>query len=157
MKLKVLGVDPGLQTTGFCVLKKEGTVTTIENMGFLPLPAHKSIPERIFMFYQFFQQKIQQEEITVLALEHPFLGKNAQTFLKLGYLRGILCLLTQQHNMSLHEFAPRQVKQAITGFGGADKEQVARMLMRLFPGIVPQKKLDITDAVAVALCGIWQK
>lgn len=92
-----------------------------------------------------------------MSLETPFLGKNAQNFLKLGYLRGILYLLANQHKLEIHEFAPRQVKSALTGFGGASKEQVARVILRLFPKIEAPKRDDVTDALAITLCGIWHQ
>ena len=85
------------------------------------------------------------------------MGKNAQNFLKLGYLRGILYLLSDQYNLEIFEFAPCQVKSALTGFGGASKEQVARVILRLFPKITEPQKDDVTDALAVTLCGMWQQ
>jgi crossover junction endodeoxyribonuclease RuvC len=86
------------------------------------------------------------------------LGKNAQTFLKLGFLRGILYLLADQHGLQLSEFAPREIKMATTGFGGASKDQVASMMLRLFPrlseyGII--ERADVTDALAICLCAVW--
>ena len=85
------------------------------------------------------------------------MGKNVQSFLKLGYLRGILYLLANQHNLGLHEFSPREIKLAITGSGGAGKEQVARVLFMMFPHLQKPKKEDVTDAIAISLCGLWQK
>ena len=95
--------------------------------------------------------------MTDIAIETPFLGKNAQNFLKLGYLRGILLLLADQHSMVIHEFAPRQIKQAVTGYGGASKEQVARVVLQLFPRLQKPKKEDVTDALAIGLCAIWHQ
>ncbi|MCX5924464.1 MAG: crossover junction endodeoxyribonuclease RuvC [Candidatus Dependentiae bacterium] len=113
--------------------------------------------ERIGIFYDFFIEKIKTYNVTDLSIETPFLGKNAQTFLKLGYLRGVLCLMAYQSKLKLHEFSPREVKLAITGFGGAQKDQVARMIQMLFPGLPQPKTHDVTDAVAVSLCGLWHK
>ena len=103
----------------------------------------------------FLPKKSHHRHITDLALETPFLGKNAQNFLKLGYLRGILFLLTERHKLQLHEFAPRAIKQSVTGFGGAEKDQVARVIMQLFPRLQHQEKYDVTDAIAITLCGLW--
>jgi crossover junction endodeoxyribonuclease RuvC len=97
-------------------------------------------------------------KITDLALETPFLGKNIQTFLKLGYLRGILYLLSDMHALSIHEFSPRQIKVSVTGFGGATKEQVALMILAMFPALNALGKIeknDVTDAMAVSICGLW--
>lgn len=151
----ILGIDPGFSFTGYGVLVKEGSKVRLLDCNVLKLPASKTLSQRIGIFYSFFNQKIPQHHITDLALETPFLGKNAQNFLKLGYLRGILYLLAEQHQLTLHEFTPRQVKLSVTGFGGADKEQVARMMLRLFPGLQMPEKTDLTDALAVSLCGIW--
>ena len=93
--------------------------------------------------------------MTTVALETPFLGKNAQNFLKLGYLRGIIYLLVATYNLALQEFSPREVKMSVTGFGGADKEQVARIILRLFPALSVPDKADVTDALAVTLCCLW--
>lgn len=152
----ILGVDPGFRFAGYGILKKEGGKAFLLDYGYLKLPPTKSLMERTGLFYECFNQKIITHKVDHLALETPFLGKNAQNFLKLGYLRGILYLLTDQHKLKIHEFAPRQIKSALTGFGGASKEQVARVILRLFPKMEPPKKDDVTDALAVTLCGLWQ-
>ncbi|HSW76086.1 MAG TPA: crossover junction endodeoxyribonuclease RuvC [Candidatus Saccharimonadales bacterium] len=153
----VLGVDPGFSVTGWAIISKQGNTQVLLAHGFLPLPTKKELHDRIGIFYEFFAQKIKMYAVTHLALETPFLGKNAQTFLKLGYLRGVVCLMAYQNNLILHEFSPREVKRAITGFGGAQKDQVARVLQMLFPGLPQPKTYDVTDAVAVSLCGVWHR
>ncbi len=151
----LLGIDPGCRFAGFGILKKEGGKTFLIEHGLLKLKATEDLTHRIKQFYDFFNEKIITHHVTHLALETPFLGKNAQNFLKLGYLRGILHLLSAQHNLTIYEFAPRQVKLSLTGFGGAEKDQVARVIGHLFPGIDPTLKNDVTDALAVTLCGLW--
>jgi crossover junction endodeoxyribonuclease RuvC len=152
----ILGIDPGFSFTGFGILKQEQGKTYLLDYGYLKLPTGKTLPERIGIFYYFFHEKIIQWSVTELALETPFLGKNAQNFLKLGYLRGILYLLANNHALQLHEFSPREVKQAVTGFGGAQKDQVARVIVQLFPRLSFPEKADVTDALAVTLCGLWR-
>jgi len=151
----VLGIDPGFRFAGFGVLKKEQGKAYLLDYGFLALPQTASLMDRTEIFYSTFKAKIEQYHVTHLALETPFLGKNTQTFLKLGYLRGILYLLAAQYKLELFEFAPRQVKMALTGFGGASKEQVSTVILRLFPKMTTPKKEDVTDALAVTLCGLW--
>jgi crossover junction endodeoxyribonuclease RuvC len=153
----ILGIDPGFQVTGFGILKQEERKTWLLDYGYLKMPSVKPLPERITIFHDFFTQKIAQWQVSDLALETPFLGKNAQNFLKLGYLRGILYLLAHCHSLQLHEFSPREVKQSLTGFGGAQKDQVARVVMQLFPRLQQQEKYDVTDAIAITLCGLWQR
>ena len=152
----MLGIDPGLSVSGFGIIRKQGQRLTILDAGALHLSSKDSLPHRIGAFHDFFAQKIDQWQIKALALETPFLGKNAQNFLKLGYLRGILYLLADRNRIELLEFAPREIKMAVTGYGAASKEQVASVLTRLFVGFSLPKKLDTTDALAVTLCGIWK-
>lgn len=155
--ITILGIDPGLSTTGYGILRKQGGQTQILDFGALQLSAKASLSERIATFHSFFNDKIVKWQIKTIALETPFLGKNAQNFLKLGYLRGILYLLAQQHNTMLSEFAPREIKLTVTGYGAADKAQVARVITRLFQGLQMPEKLDITDALAVSLCALWRE
>ncbi len=151
----ILGIDPGFSATGYCILHKQKSSIIMLDYGFLKLSPQDSLPLRIETFFITFQQKIVQFQVTTISLETPFLGKNAQTFLKLGYLRGILYLLAEQHKLSLVEFAPRQIKQTVTGYGAASKEQVAHVLSMLFPAIPKPLKEDVTDAIAISLCGLW--
>ena len=151
----LLGIDPGFKHAGFGILALQDKRVMVIDCGCLNLPQAKSLQERIGIFHTFFTEKIITYNITHIALETPFLGKNTQSFLKLGYLRGIIYLLSNVHALELYEFAPRQVKQAVTGFGGASKEQVALVIGRLFPKLPVQSKLDITDALAITLCGVW--
>jgi crossover junction endodeoxyribonuclease RuvC len=151
----MLGIDPGFQFAGFGVIKKEGHKAYLLDHGFLPMSSKQPLPHRVSIFHNFFLEKIIQWKVTDLSLETPFLGKNAQNFLKLGYLRGILYLLAHDNDLIIHEFSPREVKQSITGYGGAQKEQVARVVLQLFPAIPAPKKDDVTDALAVTLCGLW--
>lgn len=152
----LLGIDPSLVASGFAVLhvSAQRSIVMLES-DYLPLSSSKTVPERILLFHDFFKNKLATWQVTDIAIETPFLGKNAQNFLKLGYLRGIVYLLAMQANLTMHEFSPTQVKQAVTGTGGASKEQVAHMILKLFPRMIMPKKHDVTDAVAVSLCALW--
>ncbi|MBM18051.1 MAG: crossover junction endodeoxyribonuclease RuvC [Epsilonproteobacteria bacterium] len=153
----VLGIDPGFTITGFSIVCKIQGKDTVLDCGYLSLPAKKTLDIRIGIFFNFFMEKIKKFQITDISIETPFLGKNVQSFLKLGYLRGVLYLLANQNDLQLHEFSPREVKRAVTGFGGAQKEQVAQVLFMLFPKLPKPKKEDVTDAIAISLCGLWQQ
>jgi crossover junction endodeoxyribonuclease RuvC len=152
----VLGIDPGVVVAGYALVSyAQGKVLLLDS-GVVKMSSAQSLPYRVKCLHDFFSVKIQEFKVTDLVLETPFLGKNAQNFLKLGYVRGILYLLVETHGLRMHEFSPREVKHALTGYGGADKDQLARVVVRLFPGFVFPEKLDITDAVALALCGLWR-
>ncbi len=151
-----LGIDPGLQYAGYGVADCVGQKIRVLDYGFLQMSSAQSVAERVKCFYDFFAEQIMRHQVQVLALETPFLGKNAQNFLKLGYLRGVLYLLAQQNSLRLLEFAPRQIKLAVTGYGNASKEQVAYMIRKMLPKLKPNCRADVTDALAVTLCGVWQ-
>lgn len=155
MHVVILGIDPGFSVTGFGILKKEGQKATLLDCGYLKMSSTKPLQERVGIFHATFTKKIMDYQVTTIAIETPFLGKNAQNFLKLGYLRGIIYLLVETHKTQLYEFSPREVKQAVTGFGGAQKDQVAHIVLRLFPMLKAPDKADVTDALAVTLCCLW--
>jgi len=161
----ILGIDPGFSVTGYSILKKISSTTSglkskskiiLLDHGFLKMSSTQPLDVKVGIFHDLFTNKIKNYNVTIISLETSFLGKNAQTFLKLGYLRGILYLLAHQHKLIICEFAPRQVKQAVTGYGAASKEQVANVLSMLFPQIPKPLKEDVTDAIAISLCGLWQ-
>ncbi len=151
----ILGVDPGFSFTGYCIASQQGSTLRLLDYGVLKLNPSKSLSERVGIFHDHMAERIVRHQVTAIALETSFLGKNAQSFLKLGYLRGILYLLADKHKAELMEFAPREVKMAVTGYGGADKEQIKTFLQRLFPQLNVEK-LDLTDAIAITLCGLWK-
>ncbi|HXW86154.1 MAG TPA: crossover junction endodeoxyribonuclease RuvC [Candidatus Bathyarchaeia archaeon] len=153
----ILGIDPGLKVAGFGILKKEGSKAFLLDYGYLAQTSTTPLVERVATFYHFFDEKIKKWQVTDLALEHPYLGRNTQTFLKLGYLRGSLYLLAHDYALVLHEFSPSEIKMAVTGFGGAEKEQVARVILTLFPQLKTVAKLDVSDALAVTICALWRK
>jgi len=155
-----LGIDPGLQVSGFSILKNDPVLykSYLIDFGYLKMSSKQSLPERVGTFYEFFKEKIGQYEVNQISLETPFLGKNVQAFLKLGYLRGILYLLAHNNRLMLREFAPREIKKAIVGYGGAQKDQVATVILKFFPKLAEVGQTyrhDVTDALAIGVCGLW--
>ena len=165
---RVLGVDPGFTVTGYSILSS-GTQPSQSRpipsksialiaCGYLKFNPKNHLSLRTEKFYDTMRDFILKHQVTHIALETSFLGKNPQVFLKLGYLRGILYLLAAQHKLEISEFAPREVKSAVTGVGGSTKEQVAFMLAKMFPqleSICQTARNDVTDALAVGICGLW--
>lgn len=154
----IIGIDPGLSITGYAIARIREKKTSIIDFGYFSFSSKDSIAHRVSQFYEAIQEKIKTYHVTTIALETPFLGKNVQSFLKLGYLRGVVYLLSQQQALSLHEFTPRQVKQAVTGSGSSSKEQVATVIKMMIPQLYTIKKTykeDVTDALAICLCGAW--
>lgn len=156
----VLGVDPGFSVTGYSIIAKKQSRVAVLDCGFLKMSSQKSLQERVGIFYETLKEKVITHDVSMIALETSFLGKNAQTFLKLGFLRGILYLIADQHRLTITEFAPREIKLAVTGSGAASKDQVAHMMIKLFPKLseYPQtERPDVTDALAIGLCGVWNQ
>ncbi len=153
----ILAIDPGTRFCGYAIAAQTGNHTGVCAHGCLIFKAQKPLPERLLEFHDAIETLIKEWHIDKIAIETPFLGKNAQNFLKLGYLRGIIYLLAQRHRVFIEEFTPRSVKQQIAGFGGASKEQVACMVHTLLPRLGPQVlREDETDALAIALCCLWK-
>lgn len=156
-RVVVLGVDPGFSVSGYSIVIREGSRAFLSDCGFLKMSSKDHLSIRTGQFYKFFSELIEKHGVSHVSLETSFLGKNPQTFLKLGYLRGILYLLADQNSLEIAEFAPREVKQSITGTGGADKSQVALMLSRMFPQLAAYAESlrnDVTDAIAIGICGL---
>jgi crossover junction endodeoxyribonuclease RuvC len=153
----VLGVDPGFSFTGYSIFSQQKGITTLVECGLIRLKPTEVLSERVKIFYERCFIFVEKFNIEQISLETSFLYKNPQTFLKLGFLRGILYLIAAQKKIIIKEFSPSQIKFAITGSGSASKEQVARVLLRLFPRIKSFEKEDVSDAVAIGLCGLWQK
>ena len=154
----ILGIDPSFTATGYAIIEKKEGKQFLMSCGYLPLATSKdAIQDRIGIFNDFFENKIKEFQVTHISLETPFLGKNAQTFLKLGYLRGSLYLLSYKFNLKLIEYSPKEIKLAVTGFGGASKDQIERVVYMLFPTLTKQTKHDVTDAIAISLCGLWHQ
>lgn len=152
----ILAVDPSVVSAGFAVIEfRNGRVVLLDS-GLVKMSSAQGLPERVACLHDFFEAKIGAWKVTHLTLETPFLGKNAQNFLKLGYVRGILYLLSHKFSLRLHEFSPREIKHGLTGFGGADKAQLARVVMQLFPGFAMPERFDVTDSIALALCCLWK-
>lgn len=151
----ILGVDPGCIVAGYAVLSYRHGQVSLLDYGAFKLGAKKPLPKRLSQFHEAFIEKIEQWHITHIVLETPFLGKNAQNFLKLGYVRGILLLLADRYGADIVELSPREIKRALTGYGNASKDQVARVVCRLFPRIGSVERHDISDALAIAIAGLW--
>lgn len=152
----ILGIDPGTLVMGYgLILILENKVSLIE-MGVLQLSKYKNHPERLQLIFQKMESLIRTHKPTAVAIEAPFFGKNVQSMLKLGRAQGVAIAAAMMHQLEAIEYAPRKVKQSITGKGNASKEQVWAMLQRILNFEERPEYMDATDAVAVALCHHYQ-
>lgn len=150
----VLGVDPGTAITGFGLVREEGEVLTLVECGVLTTAPGQGLAPRLQSIYQGLGQVIGRHHPDAAAVEELFFSRNARTALAVGHARGVALLALADAGLPIYEYKPAQVKQAIAGYGGADKGQVQEMV-RLLLGLdaVPQPD-DAADAVAVAVCHI---
>lgn len=150
--MRLLSIDPGLSFTGYAVLAKEQNKVALVAADLIKLKSTLTIPQKLRILYDTLNDMVCDYEITDIAIETPFLGKNAATFTKLGYIRGIVYLLSEMHSLAMHEYAPQVIKKAVTGSGKSDKDAVARVMRRLYPKLIDIRRTDVTDAAAVGTC-----
>lgn len=150
--MKLLAIDPGLSFTGYAIFAQDGKEAILLAADVIKVKHTLSLPQKIKYLHDTFTELATDHEITDIAIETPFLGKNPATFTKLGYIRGTIYLLAENHFLTLHEYAPQVVKKAVTGNGHADKEIVARAMRRLYPKLIDSRRTDVTDAAAVGMC-----
>lgn len=150
----ILGVDPGTINLGYGIISVTKNKVNMVTMGTLNLDKFDDHCIRLKKIYDRLISIINEFKPDDMAIEAPFFGKNVQSMLKLGRAQGVAILAGINNNISITEYLPRRIKQAITGNGSASKEQVAYMLQKYlnFSEIVMPKYLDSTDALAVALC-----
>ena len=150
----VLGIDPGSLKTGYGVVRHDAHGFSVLVCGAVRLHSGKSHPERIGQIFSELSQVIADFSPDRLVLETAFLSRNVQSALKLGQVRGAIIALAMSRNLSLHEYAPREVKSAITGSGASSKEQVAFMVASMLSLYPVPKPYDVTDALGIALCDL---
>ncbi len=152
-KTTIIGIDPGTNLLGFGVIDVVGGKPSFVDMGVLDLRKEADAYSKLRQIYDTVTEVCKTYHGTVMALESPFYGKNAQVILKLGRAQGAAMLAALEYGITdIHEYAPREAKQAITGNGDASKEQVSMMLRKTLDVDFLPEHLDATDALAIALC-----
>jgi crossover junction endodeoxyribonuclease RuvC len=159
MKEKIiLGIDPGTTVMGYGLVKVTDNKPSLLVMGVLELNKYDDHYQRLHRIFDRIVSLIDEFFPDELAIESPFFGKNVQSMLKLGRAQGVAMAAALSRDLPIFEYAPLKIKMAITGNGGAAKEQVANMLQRYLK--IPQEQmlpyLDATDALAAALCHFFQ-
>ncbi|WP_339897031.1 crossover junction endodeoxyribonuclease RuvC [uncultured Gilvimarinus sp.] len=148
----IMGVDPGSRKTGFGLINTVGGRSEYITSGVIRVP-DVSLPERLKVIFDSVSELIERYIPEQFAIEHVFMAKNAGSALKLGQARGAAIVAAVNHDVPVHEYEARKVKQAITGTGAADKLQVQHMVKTLLKlPAAPQE--DAADALAIALCHI---
>ena len=153
----ILGLDPGTNIMGYGIILVQGSALKLLQFGVIMLSkvdSHELKLKKIFDRVITLVDEFNPDEV---ALEAPFFGKNVQSMLKLGRAQGVAMAAALHREVPITEYAPKKVKQSVTGNGNASKEQVARMLMQIFSIKEMPKLLDASDALAVAVCHHYQQ
>ena len=154
----ILGIDPGTNVMGFGIIHVKDSNIVLLELGSLHMNKIEDHGTKLKMIFDKVLSLIDQYHPDELAAEAPFFGKNVQSMLKLGRAQGVALAAALYRNIPIFEYAPRKIKQSITGKGAASKEQVAAMvqlLLKLKDEEMP-KYSDATDGVAAALCHYYQ-
>ncbi len=152
----ILGIDPGTLIMGFSIIQILDNKITIIDIDVLKLSSKKDNYERLQEIHQKVCQLMALHQPHEFAIEAPFFGKNVQSMLKLGRAQGVAIAAAMSAQIPVTEYAPKKVKQSITGNGNADKEQVFKMLQSIVTLPDKPKYFDATDALAVAVCHYFQ-
>lgn len=152
----ILGVDPGTTVMGFAVLEVHGRRLEALEIGVIQLHKFEDHPERLKRIFERINGIISFHTPQKMAIEAPFYGKNPQSMLKLGRAQGVAIAAAMVQGLEVFEYAPRTIKQSITGKGNASKEQVAAMLDQILGRALEPAWLDATDALAAAVCCHFQ-
>jgi len=151
-----LGIDPGTLMMGWGLIMVEARQTRFIEMDTLHIPSRMDPYQRLELIYFTVQELIQKYKPDHFAIEAPFFGKNVQSMLKLGRAQGVAIAAAMQSGIPVNEYAPRKIKQSITGNGNAGKEQVWKMLQQILSIRKEIDRFDASDALAVALCHHFQ-
>ncbi len=153
--ITVLGIDPGLTRCGYAVLQVQGnTDVSLTSLGVLRTKPEDELPARLAEIAQEVEALLDQYQPTAVAVEHIFFQSNVRTAMSVGQVSGLVLSAAARRGIEVVQYSPNQVKLAITGWGGADKAQVQKMVkQRLKLNTIP-KPADAADAAAIALCHI---
>ncbi|REK20036.1 MAG: crossover junction endodeoxyribonuclease RuvC [Planctomycetota bacterium] len=148
-----LGIDPGLNRTGYAILSRFGGSVSLTEGGVVSSTSSRSLAERVHEIGTGLREVLEEFQPRCVAIEQVFsLGKNPKTALLMAHARGAILYAVADHGIDLKHYTPRQIKKLLTGSGTASKEQVQRAVTReLALDAVPEPN-DVADACAVALC-----
>jgi len=147
----ILGIDPGLATLGYGVIEADNNKRRLIQFGTLTTPAGQPMPQRLRAIFQGMNQLMDIYQPDDVAFEELFFSKNITTGMAVSAARGVALVAVVQRTDNLYEYTPMQIKQAVTGYGGADKHQVQQMVKMLLNMKDIARPDDAADALAVAL------
>lgn len=155
--MRVLGIDPGYAIIGYGVLDFDKNKTTVVDYGVIETPKNEGFPVRLVMIEEGIRALLDKYQPDEVAIEELFFAKNVKTAINVAHARGIILATVVRDIGNIFEYTPLQIKQALTGFGRADKHQIQAMVKTLLNLKTIPKPDDAADAVAVALTHIQSR
>ncbi len=146
--IRILGIDPGTSLIGWGVIDGLKAV----DYGALRTPSNIRNYDRVLDVFDGIEKLIKKYQPGMVALETLFFFKNAKTVMQVSEIRGVLLLVAAKHGLEVREFTPLQIKQALSGYGRAQKDQIQRMVTLVLSLDAPPKPDDVADALALAIC-----
>ncbi len=150
--MRILGLDPGIATVGFGIVDTEKNRQRLVSCGVITTPAHTPLTQRLDQIYTDLEELIRTYRPEAMAVEELFFNTNITTGISVAQGRGVIILCAFRAGLKIYEYTPLQVKQAVVGYGRAEKKQVMDMVRRILNLPAPPKPDDAADAVALALC-----
>ncbi len=148
----IFGVDPGTILTGFGIINSKGSQIAHIKSGIIKTNPKEHLSVKLKQIYSELNKQVKAHEPDAFCIETAFYGKNVQSAMKIGYVRGIAMLVASINNIQCVEYSPREIKKAVVGNGAASKEQVQYMIKNLLNLEKLKIKFDETDAIAAAVC-----
>ena len=150
--MRILGIDPGVATIGFGLVEAQRSAVRLLQYGVITTPAGLPLSVRLHQISQDMSQLLEQLKPEEAAVEELFFSKNITTGIAVAHGRGVILLELERAGVPVYEYTPMQVKQAVAGYGGADKRQVMLMTQRLLRMQCVPRPDDAADALAIAIC-----
>ncbi len=151
--MRILGIDPGTGILGFGVIDIDARdKARLIDAGVIRTPVKQADSDRLFTIYDELNQIVHETKPQIMAVEKLFFAQNVTTAMSVSQARGVVLLLGKQHDLELHEYTPLQIKQAVTGYGKADKKQIQEMVKVILGLSSVPKPDDAADALAAAIC-----
>lgn len=148
----ILGIDPGTATTGYGIINSDGGRITAVTYGAILTSPKKSPQDRLMSIYNHVMELVDTYKPDVLVTERLFFSKNETTAFSVGRTVGVVLLLAAQRGIPCVEYTPMEIKQAVVGYGGAEKKQVQYMIKRILNLEETPKPDDVADALAISVC-----
>ena len=150
--MRILGIDPGVATIGFGLVEAERNNYKLLNCGVISTPAHTPLSDRLLQIHEDMKSLLELSKPDCVSIEELFFNTNITTGIAVAHGRGVLLLTCREQGIKIYEYTPLQVKQAVAGYGRAEKKQVMEMVKRLCKLSTVPKPDDAADAVALAIC-----